>query len=406
MSSSLVLSNRRIFLGITGGIALYKCCDLIRSLRRAKAELKIVLSKGAEKFISPLLFSALSNCQTLTDADFFAPSGSILHIELGTWAEVNVIVPATASFLSKLRTGQASELLLATLLASKAPTYIFPAMNSTMLEHPAVRENLEVLRGFGYLIYEPKEGELACGIYGKGRLPEPDEIFELLIAHFKPKTLLGRRVLITGGPTREYLDDVRFLTNASSGKTAYYLLREAYYRGAEVHLLWGLESFPFTLPRLDYVSKVPYPKIYTTLTTEEMFDKALELFPDVDLAIFASAPCDFTPVERAPGKLKKGESFTLSLRLTPDIAKTLGQVKRSNQICVGFALEEPDKLLQYALQKKREKNFDIIIANPLGTAGKEMSSYLIIGEDFRKELENISKEELANLLFDLLEIPA
>ncbi len=406
LSSSQVLDKRRILLGITGGIALYKCCDLIRSLRKAGAELRIILSTGAEKFVSPLLFSSLSGSQVFTNADFFSPDDSIIHIELGSWAEVNVIAPATASFISKLRCGQASELLLATLLASKAPTYIFPSMNTTMLEHPAVKENLSTLRNYGYLIYEPKEGELACGVSGKGRLPEPEEIYELLIAHFKPKTLLGKRVLITGGATREYLDDVRFLTNASSGKTAYYLLREAYYRGAEVHLLWGLETFPYVLPRLDYVSSVPYPSIYTTLTTEEMFNKALELFPKVDLAIFASAPCDFTPVEKIPGKIKKKDSLSLSLRLTPDIAKTLGHIKGPKQVTVGFALEEPENLYHYAVQKRQEKNFDLIVANPLGTAGRERSSYFLIGRDSALKFENLSKQELAEMLFEMIELPA
>jgi len=401
LSFSQVLDSRRILLGITGGIALYKACELIRLLKKENAQIRVILSTGAEEFVKPTLFSALTGEKTYTNQDFFVATGSIPHIELANWAELVLIFPATASFLSKLRTGQASELLLTTLLATRAPTYLFPSMNTKMWEHPATKENIEVLRRYGYLVYEPAYGELACGEIGKGRVPEPAEILELITAHFKPKDMKGKKVLITGGPTREYIDEVRFLTNASSGKTAFYLLKEAYYRGAEVHLLWGLKDFPYVLPKLNYVSDIPYPKIYFIETTEEMFQKAKELFPQVDVAIFAAAPCDFTPLYPAKGKIKKGEPLTLEFKLTPDIAKTLGQTK-GKQLCIGFALEEGDKLSDYAQKKRVEKNFDIIIANPLGTAGKERSKYLLIGPNFEKIFEDMSKEALAVTVFDLI----
>lgn len=396
-----MLSKRKILIGITGGIALYKVCEVIRLLKKEGAQIKAVLSTGAEEFARPLLFSALTGEKTFTNSDFFPADGSMPHIELANWAEVILILPATASFLSKLRCGQASELLLALLLATQAPVYLFPSMNTVMLEHPATQENLKVLRSYGYRIYEPAEGELACGEIGKGRLPEPLEIFEVIKAHFKPKDFLGKKVLITGGPTREYIDEVRFITNASSGKTAYLLVKEAYFRGAEVFLLWGHKEFPYELPKLNYFSNIPYPKIITTLTTQEMFDKARAIFPEVDIGILAGAPCDFKPKTSHLGKLKKKEHLTLELELTPDIAKGLSKIK-DKQISVGFALEEREKLLTYAQSKKTEKGFDLLIANPLETAGADTSDYLILGPAFQDEFKSLPKEELATLIFDLV----
>jgi len=396
-----LLKGRKILIGLTGGIAVYKACEVIRLLKKEEAFVRGVLSTGAEEFIKPLLISALTGEKTYTNRDFFVADGSIPHIELANWAELILILPATASFLSKLRCGQASELLLSLLLATRAPCYLFPSMNTKMLEHPATQENLKVLRSYGYFIYEPSEGELACGEIGKGRLPEPEEILEVVKAHFKPKDLLGKKVLITGGPTREYLDEVRFITNASSGLTALFLLKEAYYRGAEVYLLWGKEDFPYVLPKLHYFSSIPFPKIISVKTTEEMFEEAVKIFPEVDIAIFAGAPSDFRPKNPFSGKLKKKGALILELELTPDIAKELSK-RKTKQITVGFALEEKESLRDYALKKKAEKGFDIIIGNPLGSEGKTYSDYLIIGRDFEEEYQGFSKEELASKLFDLI----
>lgn len=396
-----LLTGRRILIGLTGGIAVYKACEVIRLLKKEEAHVRAVLSTGAEEFIKPPLISALTGEKTYTNRDFFVADGSIPHIELANWAELILILPATASFLSKLRCGQASELLLSLLLATRAPCYLFPSMNTKMFEHPATQENLKVLRNYGYHIYEPSEGELACGEVGKGRLPEPEEILEVVKAHFKPKDLLGKKVLITGGPTREYLDQVRFITNASSGLTAFLLLKEAYYRGAEVYLLWGREDFPFVLPKLHYFSPIPFPKIIPVKTTEEMFEEASKIFPEVDIAIFAGAPSDFRPKNPFSGKLKKSGPLILELELTPDIAKELSK-KKTKQITVGFALEERESLRDYALKKKAEKGFDIIVGNPLGSEGKPYSDYLIVGRDFEREYQGLSKEELAFKLFELI----
>jgi phosphopantothenoylcysteine decarboxylase/phosphopantothenate--cysteine ligase len=402
MSFSGALKEKKILIGVCGGIALYKVCELIRGLKKEEAEVKVVLTTGAEKFINPLLFSSLSENKTYTNEDFFKSEGSILHIELSKYPDLILIIPATASFISKLAVGSASELLLAILLSTKAPVYIFPSMNTSMWEHPATKENVEKLRKYGYLIYEPAEGALACGEFGKGRLPEVEEILEVIKAHFTEKNLLGKRVLITGGPTREYIDEVRFITNASSGKTAFFLAKEAYYRGAEVHLIWGLDTFPYVLPKLNYFSNIPFPNIYFVKTTKEMFETAKSLFPQCEISIFAGAPCDFRPKAPFKGKLKKKEELTIELELTEDIAKTLNSYKSERQFTIGFALEEKEKLLNYGKAKKEEKFFDILIANPLSSAGKDQSDYIIFTPKEVLEFENLPKAQLAKIIFDLI----
>jgi len=401
MEFSSPLKNKNILIGVCGGIAIYKVCELIRKLKHEGANVKVVLTTGAEKFINPLLFASLSENKAFTNEDFFKAEGNILHIELGRFPEVILILPATASFISKLAGGSASELLLATLLSTKAPVYIFPSMNTAMWEHPATRENIEKLKKYGYFVYEPSEGALACGGTGKGRLPEIEEIFEVVKAHFVKKNLLGKKVLITGGPTREYIDEVRFITNASSGKTALFLAKEAYYRGAEVHLVWGLDTFQEVFPKLYYFSEIPYPKIYFVKTTKEMFEVAKSIFPQCEISIFAGAPCDFRPKTPFKGKFKK-EPLTIELELTEDIAKTLSASKTEKQITIGFALEEKNKLLNYAKRKKEEKAFDYIVANPLGSAGKEETDYIILTPEKKLEFKNLPKSQLAGILFDLI----
>ena len=348
-----MLTGKKILLGITGSISSYKCCELVRLLVKANADVRVILTKGAEKFVTPETFAALSGKQAYTQEDFFSASGAISHIELSKFPDLVVVAPASASFIAKAAAGMADELLLAVLLATRAPVYFFPAMNEKMWSHPATQRNIAVLREFGYFVYEPEEGALACSEIGKGRLSEPSTIFEVLKAHFYPKSLKGKRVLITGGPTREYIDEVRFITNASSGKMAYFLAKEAYYRGAEVFLVWGGRSLPGTFP---FLPDFTPPKIYPVHTTKEMYKNCKELFPSCDILIFAAAPVDFRPVKIHSGKLKKKEvkKLILELELTEDIAQEILKNK-GERLAVGFALEERAKLLQYAREKKKKK---------------------------------------------------
>ena len=394
------LLGKRILLGVSGGIAVYKACDLVRKLKKEGADLRVLLTTGAEEFVKPALFSALSGATCYTNKDFFTADGRIPHIELARFPDLILLVPATASLISKLRCGQSSELLLAILLATKAQVFIFPSMNATMYNHPAVQENLSTLKAFGYKVFPPYAGELACGEVGEGRLPEPDEINEVVKAFFKPKDLVGRKFLITAGPTREYLDEVRFITNASTGRMGYLIAKEVYARGGEVYLVWGKDDEP-EFPNLEPLHGIPKPRIYRVRTTEEMFLACENLLDEVDACIFAGAPSDFKPKQTFPGKIKKGQSLTLELVQTVDIAKTL-QKKRKKQLMVGFALEEEDKLEVYAKKKLLDKGFDLMVANPISTMGSKASKFLILGETLHKAFESLSKEELAKELVDLI----
>jgi phosphopantothenoylcysteine decarboxylase/phosphopantothenate--cysteine ligase len=394
------LLGKRILLGVAGGIAVYKACDLVRKLKKEGADLRVVLTTGAEEFVKPALFSALSGAPCYTNKDFFTADGHIPHVELARFPDLILLVPATASLISKLRCGQSSELLLAILLATKAQVFIFPSMNATMYNHPAVQENISTLKAFGYKVFPPYAGELACGEVGEGRLPEPDEITEVVKAFFKPKDLVGRKILITAGPTREYLDEVRFITNASTGRMGYLIAKEVYARSGEVYLIWGKDDEP-EFPNLEPLHGIPKPKVYRVRTTEEILLACENIFDEVDVCIFAGAPSDFKPKQTFPGKIKKGQSLTLELVQTVDIAKTL-QKKRKKQLMVGFALEEEDKLEVYAKKKLLDKGFDLIVANPISAMGSKASKFLILGETGHKAFESLSKEELAKELVDLI----
>ncbi len=395
-----MLAGKKILLGITGSISAYKSCEVLRLLIKEKASVRVLLTKGGERFITPFTFSALSGKRVYTEKDFFNNNGEIPHIELASFPDIVVIAPTSASFIAKAAAGFADELLLAVLLATKAPVYFFPAMNENMWLHPATRRNVSILKELGYVVYEPAEGELACGSAGKGRLPEPSTILEVIKAHFYPKNLKGKKVLITGGPTREFIDDVRFITNASSGKMAFYLAKEAYYRGAEVFIVWGGGKLPGNFP---YLPDTPFPHIFKVNTTREMYERCKKLFSSVDIAIFAAAPVDIRPRKAFSGKIKKRElmGFNLDFELTEDIARELLKAK-GEKIAIGFALEEKEKLFEYASIKQKEKGFDYLVANPLETMGKETSDFYIYTPSEIIELKNTSKEELARRLFGLI----
>ncbi|NPA38979.1 MAG: bifunctional phosphopantothenoylcysteine decarboxylase/phosphopantothenate--cysteine ligase CoaBC [Thermodesulfobacteria bacterium] len=394
-----MIKGKKILFGICGSIAIYKLCDVVRQLTLKGAEVIPVLTQGAKEFVSPLLFSALSGKKAYTDEDFFDEDiAGALHIKLAKESDLIVVAPATADFMAKASQGIADSLLLATLLASKSPVIFFPAMNTNMYEHKATQNNVKKLKEYGYIVYEPEEGALACGDTGKGRLPSPEVILMTVESIFYPKDLKEKKVLITGGATKEYIDDVRFITNASSGKMAYAFAKEAYFRGAEVTLVLGEVKTSFLFPDLSCISIKP-PKIVKVNTTEEMFEAVNEGFKTIDIVVFASAPVDFKPVKRIKGKLKKSKVPTLELELTKDIAYELGK-KKQKQIFVGFALEEKDKLEEYAKDKMQKKNFDIIIANPIETIGKDSSNFLIISKNKVVKLENTSKSELAKKVFD------
>ena len=352
-----ILTGKKILLGVCGGIAAYKIPGLLRRLIKEGAEVRVVLTEGAEAFITPLTFEALCREKVFCQCDFLnPPPGCIPHTELGAFAEAILVAPATASFLASLASGDARSLLVATILASRAPVLLFPAMNTKMWEHPAVKENVKKIASWGYKVFTPEEGALACGEWGPGRLPEE----EIILAHLE-KTLALQdfsncKVLITAGPTREPLDAVRFLSNRSSGRMGVALAEAAWKRGAEVILVHG----PLSSSPLPLIRRIPVE------TAAQMAEAVLSLLPKVDILLMAAAVADYRPQDTWSGKLKKtSPSLTISLERTPDILKEVSSRRKPGQVIVGFAAEEEEFLPQEARRKLKEKGLDLIVANPI-----------------------------------------
>ncbi len=393
----MILTGKRILLGVCGGIAAYKAPNLLRLLQKKGAVLRVILTSGAEAFITPLTFEALCGEKVFKQRDFLAPPpGLIPHTELGRFAEAILVVPATASFLASLARGDAQSLLVATILASEARVLICPAMNHHMWAHPAVQENVERIKGFGYEVLSPGEGELACGEAGPGRLPPEEVIVSYLERLVAPKDFAGKKVLVTAGPTREFIDLVRFLSNRSSGKMGVALARAAWCRGAEVTLIHGPLSF--TPP--------PFLKRVPVTSAEEMKEAVLTHFKDADLLLMAAAVADYRPEKALPGKLKKDQP-ALSLRLvrTPDILLAVKEVKRPGQLVVGFAAEEGERLSVEAERKLKEKGLDLIVANDITREDTgfeaDTNEVLILSRSGRQtRIPLASKEEVAWRILD------
>ncbi len=393
------LSNKRILLGVCGGIAAYKAVNLLRLLQKEGATVRVVLTSGAEAFITPLTFEALSGEKVFCQRDFLAPPpGFIPHTELGRFAEAILVAPATASFLSALARGEAESLLVATILASQARALICPAMNVHMWNHPAVQENVARLRGFGYEVLAPGAGELACGEVGPGRLPAEETILFYLRRLLAPKDFAGKKVLVTAGPTREPIDLVRFISNRSSGQMGLALALAAWYRGAEVVLVHGPLSF----------SPPAFLNCISVETAVEMKEAVLSNFEGKDLLFMVAAVADYRPAEVFSGKLKKDrETLTLRLVKTPDILSEVTRLKRPGQLVIGFAAEEGEKLLSEAKRKLEEKALDLVVANDItreetGFETETNEVYVLTRTGEQIKLPLATKEEIAWRLLDLV----
>lgn len=354
------MKGKHIVLGITGSIAAYKACQLIRLFVKAGAEVQVVITPAGKEFITPVTLSALSSHPVISE--FFAQRDGSWHshVDLGQWADVMVIAPATASSIGKMANGIADNMLITTYLSMKAPVFVAPAMDLDMFAHPSTQQNLDRLRSFGNFIIEPASGELASHLVGKGRMEEPEVIFEHIARFFAQQQGPKRRVLITAGPTYEKIDPVRFIGNYSSGKMGYALAEECAKRGWDVELVSG----PTKL-------EVKHPNIRRTdvESAAEMYDAATALFPSCDAAIMCAAVADFTVAAVAAEKIKRGESgLELNLVPTRDIAAALGAQKRADQRLVGFALENVNELA-HAQEKLRRKQLDFIVLNSLNDAG-------------------------------------
>ena len=392
-----MLKGKKIVLGITGSIAAYKACLIIRGLIKAGAEVQVVITPAGKEFITPITLSALTQKPVISD--FFSQRDGTWHshVALGLWADAMLVAPCTASTLGKMANGIADNMLITTYLSMKAPVFIAPAMDLDMYQHPTTQQNMERLKSFGNQIIEPASGFLASGLEGKGRMEEPDKIVAHLDMFFEKKDLKGKRIMITAGPTYEKIDPVRFIGNYSSGKMGFALAEECARRGAEVILIAGpvsLQGPVFNVQRINVES------------CQEMYDVAVKTFPQMDAAILCAAVADFRPAEVADQKIKRvGQTMDIHLVPNPDIAAELGKMKRGGQTLVGFALETNDEEAN-AQRKLEKKNLDFIVLNSLQNKGtcfrSDENQISIISRTGQRDYERKSKQEVAADIIDEL----
>ncbi|XLS30901.1 bifunctional phosphopantothenoylcysteine decarboxylase/phosphopantothenate--cysteine ligase CoaBC [Flavobacteriaceae bacterium M23B6Z8] len=393
-----VLSGKKILLGITGGIAAYKIPLLVRLFIKAGAEVKVVMTEDAKSFVTPLTLSTLSKNAVLSTFTAEEDENAVWnnHVELGLWADFFLIAPATANTLSKMASGTANNLLLATYLSAKCPVYFAPAMDLDMFRHPSTKESFGKLESFGNIMIPAAHGELASGLVGEGRMAEPEDIVEFLEASIlKTLPLYGKKVLITAGPTYEAIDPVRFIGNHSSGKMGFALAECAADLGAEVHLVTG----PTHLNTAHQ-----YIEVIRVMSAEEMYKASTKVFEDVHIAILAAAVADYRPKNVAASKIKKSDAtLHIELESTKDILASLGKSKK-DQFLVGFALETNNEL-QNAIKKLRNKNLNAIVLNSLNDEGagfgKPTNKITFIDKDENKShFELKPKDEVAKDIFN------
>ena len=390
------LKGKRIVLGITGSIAAYKACVLIRELIKAGAEVQAVMTPSAKEFITPLTISTLTHKPVISEF-FDRRDGSWhSHVDIGLWADAMIIAPATASSIAKMANGVADNMLITTYLSMRAPVFVAPAMDVDMFSHTATQKNIKTLRSYGNIIIEPETGELASGLEGKGRMEEPAVIAKSLEAYFKSQNQLkGKRVLITAGPTYEKIDPVRFIGNYSSGKMGYALAEECAERGAEVELVSGSVSINLNRANI-HITKVE--------SAAQMYAAAVNAFPKTDIAILCAAVADFTPREIKDVKIKR-EKGDMAIQLVPtkDIAAELGRMKKESQFMVGFALETNDET-NNAINKLKAKKLDFIVLNSLNDKGAGFSvdtnKITIISDTSKYEYSLKPKREVAKDIID------
>lgn len=385
-----MFKNKNVVLGISGGIAAYKCAELVRLLVKRGAAVYCVLTRSAQEFITPLTLRTLSQNPVFYDMFTEQRLSNVEHIALADRADLFIVAPATANLLGKVANGIADDLLTTSLMATRAPVLFAPAMNVNMYENPIVQDNIRKLQGLGYNFAEPEEGDLACGYQGRGRLAEIEVIMALaeeLLAAEKP--LMGRKVLVSAGPTREPFDPVRYISNYSTGKMGYALARQARLLGAQVTLVSGPT----------YLSKPPGVNLIQIETALQMRDAFMRCYAEADIIIKAAAVADYRPKLKAKDKIKKKDGdLSLELERNPDILAELGQQK-GERVLIGFAAETQD-VLANATEKIRKKNLDFIAANDLTQPGAGFGCdtnvvNLLFANGERQELSQMSKEEVA-----------
>ena len=393
-----MLNGKKIILGITGSIAAYKACYIIRGLIKQGAEVQVVITPAGKEFITPITLSALTGKPVISE--FFAQRDGTWnsHVDLGLWADAMLIAPATASTIGKMANGIADNMLITTYLSAKAPVFVAPAMDLDMFAHPSTQKNLDTLRSYGNHIIEPASGELASHLVGKGRMEEPENIIRVLDEFFSSTgELAGKKVLITAGPTYEKIDPVRLIGNYSSGKMGFAIADECAARGAKVIMVSGPVQ-----------QQLKYPADWFTVeSADQMYAAACNFFMEADAAILSAAVADFTPEQVADAKIKREKEGEMTLRLKPtkDIAACLGQMKKDRQVLVGFALETNDEL-HSAEDKLQRKNLDFIVLNSLNDKGAgfryDTNKISIIDRESKTDFPLKSKAEVAADIVDRL----
>ncbi|MDO5474195.1 MAG: bifunctional phosphopantothenoylcysteine decarboxylase/phosphopantothenate--cysteine ligase CoaBC [Phascolarctobacterium sp.] len=392
-----MLNGKKIALGVTGGIAVYKAVDLVSRLRKQGAEVRVIMTEHAQQFVTPLTFKEISGNKVAVSMWDSNQEFNVEHISLANWADAFVVAPATANILAKMANGIADDLLSTTLLAAQAPIIVCPAMNTGMYQNPITQENIAKLEAHGVTVMPPAVGYLACGVSGPGRLPEPQQIVEFIDDFFAKKDgdMVGLKVLVTAAGTREPIDPVRFVGNRSSGKMGYAIAQAAAQRGAEVLLVTGPSAL--VIP-----ANVKGVKVETT---NEMLEAVMEAYDKMDVVIKAAAVADYRPRDVADQKIKKktDDALTVVMDKNPDILKELG-ARKAHQVLVGFAAETQN-LLDNAREKIVKKNLDMIVANDVTAAGAGFNTdtnivkFLYPSGEVRS-LEQMAKTEVANLLLD------
>ena len=388
--------SKCVVIGVTGGIAVYKALDVISALRKKDIEVHVIMTESASKFVNPLTFQSISQNMVVTDMFAEPKAWEIQHISLAQKADLMLIAPATANVIGKISNGIADDMLSTTVMATKAKVLIAPAMNTNMYQNPIVQNNISKLKDFGYKFIEPASGRLACGDIGIGKLADVNTIVERVIEELEDKEqdLLGKKVLVSAGPTIAPIDPVRYITNRSTGKMGYAIAKEARDRGAEVILVSG----PTNLEPPKNV------KIINIKTNEEMKKEILQNFKWADIVIKSAAVADYKPKEYSKEKIKKGEGdLNICLTRDNDILKFLGEIK-THQVLVGFAAES-DNVLENAERKLKNKNLDFIVANDITSSGfgSEDNKVVILSKNNEKlELEKMSKKKVASNIFDMI----
>ena len=387
-----------VVLGVSGGIACYKSCELVSRLVKAGLDVYVIMTENAAQLVQPLTFQTLSKHPVALDTFQPVNAFEVEHIALAQRADLFVIAPATANILAKMAHGIADDMLSTTVLATRAPVLVAPAMNTAMWEHPATQENMRILKGRGVIACGPEGGRLACGDSGNGRMSEPETIADRILSLLNDQgALSGRKVLVTAGPTREPIDPVRFITNRSSGKMGYALAEAAREMDADVTLVSG----PVSLQPPSGVRVLPVE------TTEDLLEVMRSEAPLHDIVIQSAAPADYRPDCVADQKIKKKHGDPLELRLTetPDVARAVGELRRPGQFIVGFAAET-ENLLDHARQKLDRKNLDMIIANDVTRPGAgfdvDTNIITIITRDGIRDVPMMSKKELARVILDAI----